>query len=95
MSSGWLWKQFFNFQGRYRGGIDQSYRKKLSYGTPLGVPPPLPWCLRLDIDKLQEYNDLKHENHMNVFPKPFIVASITASASENHHLQSVKKEIHN
>jgi hypothetical protein len=45
MSSTWVNQYFVKFKERCQGGIHQSYRKKLSYGTPWGVPPPLPWCL--------------------------------------------------
>jgi hypothetical protein len=45
MSSTWVNQYFVKFKGRCRGGVHQSYRKKLSYGTPWGVPPPLPWCI--------------------------------------------------
>jgi hypothetical protein len=44
MSSTWVDQYFVKFKERCKGAIHQSYRKKLSYGTPWGVPPPLPWC---------------------------------------------------
>jgi hypothetical protein len=44
MSSTWVNQYIVKFKERCRGGIHQSYRKKLSYGTPWGVPPPLPQC---------------------------------------------------
>jgi hypothetical protein len=43
MSSTWVNQYFVKFKERCRGGVHQSYRKKLSYGTPWGVPPPLSW----------------------------------------------------
>jgi hypothetical protein len=47
---------------------------------------------RLDIDELQEFNNLQHENCMNGVPKPAIAASLTAAASSNCRLQTGKKE---
>jgi hypothetical protein len=47
MSSTWVNQYFVKFKERCRGGIHQSYRKKLSYGTPWEVPPPLPWWYHL------------------------------------------------
>jgi hypothetical protein len=44
MSSKWINQYFVKFKEICTRGIHQSYRKKLSYGTPWGVPPPLPWC---------------------------------------------------
>jgi predicted NAD-dependent protein-ADP-ribosyltransferase YbiA (DUF1768 family) len=55
MSSTWVNQYFVKFKERCRGGIHQSYREKLSYGTPWGVPPPLPWCYYFKITNTFSY----------------------------------------
>jgi hypothetical protein len=48
MSSTWVNQYFVKFKERCRGGVHQIYRKKLSYGTPWGVPlssPLVKWLL--------------------------------------------------
>ncbi|EFP94093.1 uncharacterized protein PGTG_20080 [Puccinia graminis f. sp. tritici CRL 75-36-700-3] len=45
-----------------------------------------------ELDELQEFNNLRHENRMNGVPHPAIAASITTAASSNRRLQSgIKK----